>query len=194
MRKVYLLMAIATVMMVGCKNNGSKKADKAAEEAEAAVENTVNAMDEAIEAIEADAEMDAKTALEKLSSAEAAGLVESAEEMLKKNPNAVIPFSAVENKPTFNDSDANEFSKWVSEQVKYPQDAIDQNIQGKVVLQFTVNKEGQVEDVQVLHGVNEALDAEAVRVVSASPKWEPGTQNGTPVNVKYTFPVVFRLN
>ena len=78
--------------------------------------------------------------------------------------------------------------------MKYPQDAIDQNIQGRVVLQFTVNKEGQVEDVTVLRGVNEALDAEAVRVVSASPKWEPGTQNGTPVNVKYTFPVVFRLN
>ena len=192
MRKVYLLMAIATVMMVGCKNNGSKKADKAAEEA--AVENTVNAMDEAIEAIESDAEMDAKTALEKLSSAEAAGLVESAEEMLKKNPNAVIPFSAVENKPTFNDGDANEFSKWVTEQVQYPQEAIDQNIQGRVVLQFTVNKEGQVEDVQVLRGVNDLLDNEAVRVVSSSPKWEPGTQNGTPVNVKYTFPVVFRLN
>jgi TonB family protein len=82
----------------------------------------------------------------------------------------------------------------VSEQVKYPQDAIDENIQGKVVLQFTVTKDGQVEDVQVLHGVSESLDAEAVRVVSASPKWEPGSQNGIPVNVKYTFPVLFRLN
>ena len=180
MRKVYLLMAAALIVMAGCKNNGSKKA-KSAEEAETPVENVVNAMDEAINAIEADAEMDAKTALEKLSSVDASGLVETPEEMLKKNPNAAIPFSAVENKPTFNDSDANEFSKWVSEQVKYPQDAIDQNIQGKVVLQFTVNKEGQVEDVQVVRGVNEALDNEAVRVVSSSPKWEPGTQNGTPV-------------
>jgi protein TonB len=193
MRKVYLLMAAAIVVLAGCKNNGSKKA-KSAEETETPVENVVNAMDEAITAIEADAEMDAKTALEKLSSADASGLLETPEEMLKKNPNAAIPFSAVENKPTFNDSDANEFSKWVSEQVKYPQDAIDENIQGKVVLQFTVNKEGQVEDVQVLHGVSESLDAEAVRVVSSSPKWEPGSQNGTPVNVKYTFPVVFRLN
>ena len=192
MRKLFLLMAAASLLMVGCKNNGSKKA-KAAEEAETPVENVVNAMDEAIEAIESDAEMDAKTALEKLSSADASGLLETPEEMLKKNPNAVIPFSAVENKPTFNDSDANEFSKWVSEQVKYPQDAIDQNIEGRVVLQFTVNKEGQVEDVQVLRGVNESLDQEAVRVVSSSPKWEPGTQNGTPVNVKYTFPVVFRI-
>ena len=78
--------------------------------------------------------------------------------------------------------------------MKYPQDAIDANIQGKVVLQFTVNKEGQVEDVKVLHGVSETLDAEAVRVVSSSPKWEPGSMNGTPVNVKYTFPVLFRLN
>ena len=193
MRKVYLLMAAATIMMVSCKNTGSKKA-QAAEEAETPVENVANAMDQAIEAIEADASMDAKAALEKLSSADASGLVETPEEMLKKNPNAAIPFSAVENKPTFNDSDANEFSKWVSEQVKYPQDAIDANIQGKVVLQFTVNKEGQVEDVKVLHGVSESLDAEAVRVVSSSPKWEPGSMNGTPVNVKYTFPVLFRLN
>jgi len=193
MRKVYLLMAAAILVMAGCKNTGSKKA-KSAEEAETPVENVANAMDEAINAIEADAEMDAKTALEKLSSADASGLLETPEEMLKKNPNAVIPFSAVENKPTFNDNDANEFSKWVSEQVKYPQEAIDQNIQGKVVLQFTVNKEGQVEDVQVVRGVSEALDAEAVRVVSSSPKWEPGSQNGTPVNVKYTFPVLFRLN
>ena len=193
MRKVYLLMAAATLMLVGCKNTGSKKA-QAAEEAETPVENVANAMDQAIEAIEADATMDAKAALEKLSSADASGLVETPEEMLKKNPNAAIPFSAVENKPTFNDSDANEFSKWVSEQVKYPQDAIDANIQGKVVLQFTVNKEGQVEDVKVLHGVSETLDAEAVRVVSSSPKWEPGSMNGTPVNVKYTFPVLFRLD
>ena len=193
MRKLFLLMAAASLLMVGCKNNGSKKT-KAAEEAETPVENVVNAMDEAIEAIEADAEMDAAAAIEKLASAQASGLVESPEEMLKKNPNAAIPFSVVEIKPTFNDSDANEFSKWVSDQVKYPQDAIDQNIQGKVVLQFTVNKEGQVEDVQVLRGVNKALDNEAVRVVSSSPKWEPGTQNGSPVNVKYTFPVVFRIN
>jgi protein TonB len=186
-------MAAATLMLVGCKNTGSKKA-QAAEEAETPVENVANAMDQAIEAIEADANMDAKAALEKLSSADASGLVETPEEMLKKNPNAAIPFSAVENKPTFNDSDANEFSKWVSEQVKYPQDAIDANIQGKVVLQFTVNKEGQVEDVKVLHGVSETLDAEAVRVVSSSPKWEPGSMNGTPVNVKYIFPVLFRLD
>ena len=191
MRKVYLLMAVAAIVMVGCKNNGSKKAQAAEEDA---IERAENAMEAAIEAVDADQEMDAKAAMEKLSAAQAAGLVETPEEMLKKNPNAAIPFSVVENNPTFNNSDAYEFSKWVSEQMQYPQDAIDQNIQGRVVLQFTVNKEGQVEDVQVVRGVNEALDNEAVRVVTASPKWEPGTQNGNPVNVRYTFPVVFRLN
>ena len=191
MRKVYLLMAVAAIVMVGCKNNGSKKAQAAEEDA---IEKAENAMEAAIEAVDADQEMDAKAAMEKLSAAQAAGLVETPEEMLKKNPNAAIPFFVVENKPTFNDSDANEFSKWVSEQMQYPQDAIDQNIQGRVVLQFTVNKDGQVEDVQVVRGVNEALDNEAVRVVTASPKWEPGTQNGNPVNVRYIFPVVFRLN
>lgn len=63
-----------------------------------------------------------------------------------------------------------------------------------MILQFTVSKEGDVKDVEVLRGVNELLDAEAVRVVSASPKWEAGSQNGVPVAVKYTFPVIFRLN
>lgn len=192
MRKIYLLMAAATILMVGCKNVGSKKA-KAAQEAENKVEEAASAVNKAIDAIESDAELDAAAALEKLSAAQASGVVESPEEMLKKNPNAAIPFSLVENKPAFNDSDANAFSQWVNENIKYPQEAIDQNIEGRVVLQFTVDKNGQVKDVQVLRGVNEILDKEAVRVVSASPKWAPGSQNGIPVNVNYTFPVVFRI-
>ena len=138
--------------------------------------------------------MDAREAVEKLTAAQTNDLVESIDEMLKKNPDAVIPFAAVETKPTFNGGDANEFSKWVASELKYPQEAIDQKLEGRVILKFNLSKEGEVQDVQVLKGVNELLDAEAVRVVSASPKWEPGNQNGTPVAVNYIFPVVFRLN
>ena len=100
----------------------------------------------------------------------------------------------MENKPTFAGGDANDFSKWVGENLVYPQEAIDQKLEGRVILQFTVNKEGEVKDVNVLRGVNEILDAEAVRVVSASPKWEVGTQNGIPVAVKYVFPVIFKIH
>lgn len=193
MRKIYVLMAVAAIAMVGCKNNGGKKAaaPAEAEEAPAAVSESMN---KAIEAIEAAEEVDAREAIEKLAAAQSEGLVESVAEILEKNPDAVIPFAAVENKPGFNGGDANDFSKWVSENIQYPQDAIDSKVEGRVILQFTVSKEGDVKDVEVLRGVNELLDAEAVRVVSASPKWEAGSQNGVPVAVKYTFPVIFRLN
>lgn len=193
MRKIYVLMAVAAIAMVGCKNNGGKKAaaPAEAEEAPAAVSESMN---KAIEAIETAEEVDAREAIEKLAAAQSEGLVESVAEILEKNPDAVIPFAAVENKPGFNGGDANDFSKWVSENIQYPQDAIDSKIEGRVILQFTVSKEGDVKDVEVLRGVNELLDAEAVRVVSASPKWEAGSQNGIPVAVKYTFPVIFRLN
>ena len=193
MRKIYVLMAVAAIAMVGCKNNGGKKAAAPAEAEEAPVAVS-ESMNKAIEAIEAAEELDTREAIEKLAAAQSEGLVESVAEILEKNPDAVIPFAAVENKPGFNGGDANDFSKWVSENIQYPQDAIDSKIEGRVILQFTVSKEGDVKDVEVLRGVNELLDAEAVRVVSASPKWEAGSQNGIPVAVKYTFPVIFRLN
>ena len=193
MRKIYVLMAVAAIAMVGCKNNGGKKAAAPAEAEEAPVAVS-ESMNKAIEAIEAAEEVDAREAIEKLAAAQSEGLVESVAEILEKNPDAVIPFAAVENKPGFNGGDANDFAKWVSENIQNPQDAIDSKIEGRVILQFTVSKEGDVKDVEVLRGVNELLDAEAVRVVSASPKWEAGSQNGIPVAVKYTFPVIFRLN
>lgn len=196
MRKIYLLMAAAAILMAGCKNNGAKKAQ--AEQPEAAAEEVAAAaaekMNQAIETVEKAENMTALEAVEALSSAQMAGLEASIDETLKGNPDAVIPFAAVENKPTFNGGDANDFSKWVNEHIEYPQAAVEQNIAGRVILSFTVDKEGQVKDVKVLKGVNELLDNEAVRVVASSPKWEAGNQNGIPVSVNYTFPVIFKLN
>lgn len=196
MRKVYLLMAAAAILMVGCKNNGSKKAAAAAaaqeEEAAAAAAKAYNDAIDAFEAQEGE-EVNIREAVEKLSAAQPGAAVESVAETLEKNPDAVLPFQAVEVKPTFDGGDANDFSKWVNSQIVYPQDAVDQKIEGKVVLQFTVNKLGEVKDVKVVRGVNEILDKEAVRVVESSPKWEPASQNGVPVSVNYTFPVIFRI-
>ena len=104
-----------------------------------------------------------------------------------------IPFQLVDVKPEFNGGDANEFSKWVNSQLKYPEQAKKDEIQGRVTLQFTVGADGVVRDVKVIRGAHELLDAEALRVVSASPKWEPGQQEGKPVAVTYTFPVIFQL-
>ena len=104
-----------------------------------------------------------------------------------------IPFQLVEVKPRFNGGDANEFSKWVNSQLKYPEQAKKDKISGRVTLQFTVGADGVVRDAKVIRGAHELLDAEALRVVSASPKWEPGQQEGKPVAVTYTFPVIFQL-
>ena len=82
-----------------------------------------------------------------------------------------IPFQLVEEKPSFNGGDANEFSKWVNSRLVYPEIAKENGVQGRVTLQFTVNADGTVSNVKVLRGVDSSLDKEAVRVVSSSPKW-----------------------
>ena len=89
---------------------------------------------------------------------------------------APVPFFAVEEKPLFNGGDANEFSKWVNSNLKYPSIAQANGVEGRVTLQFTVNPDGSVSNVKVLRGVDSSLDNEAVRVVSMSPKWTPGRQ------------------
>ena len=104
-----------------------------------------------------------------------------------------IPFQLVEEKPSFNGGDANEFSKWVNSRLVYPEIAKENGVQGRVTLQFTVNADGTVSNVKVLRGVDSSLDKEAVRVVSSSPKWKPGKQRERAVKVTYTFPVIFQL-
>ncbi len=116
------------------------------------------------------------------------------EESQKSEEKKVIPFQLVAQKPGFNGGDANEFSKWVSENVRYPEKCRQSRVQGRVTLQFTVTEEGKVTDVKVLRSVNDEMDKEAVRVISESPLWTPGRdENGEVVPVKYVFPVIFQL-
>ena len=81
----------------------------------------------------------------------------------------------------------------MNENVNYPDEAKKNNISGRVTLQFTVEADGTVANVKVLRGVNPLLDEEAIRVVSSSPQWTPGYQEGSPVRVTYTFPIIFKL-
>ena len=104
-----------------------------------------------------------------------------------------VPFQLVEQKPTFQGGTAAEFSQWVNANLKYPQTAKDAGAQGRVMLQFVVYPDGTVRDTKVLRSVHPDLDAEALRVVSASPDWTPGYVKGEPVKVTYTFPVIFQL-
>ena len=116
--------------------------------------------------------------------------VEVEEEVVEEE---AIPFQLVEEKPSFQGGDANQFSKWVNSRLVYPEIAKENGVQGRVTLQFTVEKDGSVTKVKVLRGVDPPLDKEAVRVVSMSPKWKPGKQRDRAVPVTYTFPVIFQL-
>jgi protein TonB len=104
-----------------------------------------------------------------------------------------LDFIRVEKKPTFNGEEANTFSRWVAQNLIYPEIAKENGVQGRVILQFTILRDGSIGNIKVLRGIDSALEKEAVRVVSQSPKWEPGRQRDRAVNVSYTFPVIFQL-
>jgi protein TonB len=94
--------------------------------------------------------------------------------------------------PTFPGGDG-ELFKFLSNNVKYPVIAQENGIQGRVICQFTVNKDGSIVDVVVVRSVDPSLDKEAIRVIKSMPNWSPGKQRGKPVRVKYTLPVNFKL-
>ncbi|HCY72882.1 MAG TPA: energy transducer TonB [Rikenellaceae bacterium] len=104
-----------------------------------------------------------------------------------------IPYVFVEQKPSFKGGDANAFSKWVASQLVYPEIAKENGVQGRVMISFTIKADGSVANVRVTRSLDPALDKEAVRVVSSSPKWTPGKQRDRAVNVTYSLPVIFQL-
>ena len=86
-----------------------------------------------------------------------------------------------------------ECMKWLGKNINYPAEAKEKGTQGRVIIQFVVEKDGSITEAKVARGVDPLLDAEALRVINSSPKWKPGKQGGQPVRVKYTIPVAFRL-
>mgnify|MGYP000451806595 FL=1 len=117
-------------------------------------------------------------------------VAEVAEETIEEAP---IPYTLVEEKPSFMGGDANEFTKWVYSKIVYPEVARENGISGRVTLQFTIESDGSLTNIKVLRGIDQSLDQEAVRVVSMSPKWTPGKQRDKAVRVTYTFPIMFQL-
>lgn len=101
-------------------------------------------------------------------------------------------FDIVEQQPLFPGGPA-ALLKYLSENTKYPVVAQENGVQGRVTVQFVVEKDGSISDVHVLRGVDPSLDKEAVRVVKSMPRWTPGKQNGITVRVNYRVPVLFRL-
>jgi protein TonB len=102
----------------------------------------------------------------------------------------IISFPAVD--PEFPGGIEN-LKKFISRNLKYPQAAIDNHLEGKVFVRFTIDKKGEVKNAEVIRSIDSSLDKEALRVVALMPKWRPGMTNGKPLNVSYTLPVTFRL-
>ncbi len=102
-------------------------------------------------------------------------------------------FFKVEVMPDFQGGGLDAFLSYIAENIRYPQEAAEEGVQGRVFVEFIVRKDGSVTDAKIVRGVDPLLDKEALRVVSASPQWVPGMQRGQEVDVKFTFPVIFQL-
>ena len=119
-------------------------------------------------------------------------------EPLDKNPEATdmednpLGFRIVEELPQF-PGGAVEFMKWLTRNLKYPMSAQNQKIQGKVMTQFIVNKDGTVSDLKVIQSLNPVCDREALRVLRMMPKWKAGQQDGKPCRTMVCIPIVFKL-
>ena len=114
---------------------------------------------------------------------------EPVEEEVEEEP----VFFIVEDMPRFKGKDSNAFREWIAKNLKYPEVARENGIEGRVFVQFAVNAKGEIVDAKVVRGVDPAIDKEALRVVQSSPKWQPGKQRGKPVKVQFTFPINFVL-
>lgn len=113
-------------------------------------------------------------------------------EVFEPKPDENAIFQVVETQPEFPGGMA-ELMKYLQKNTRYPKVCKEQGLQGRVIVQFVVNTDSTISDVKVVKPVNPHFDEEALRVVKAMPKWNPGKQRGEPVRVRFTLPVTFRL-
>ena len=99
-------------------------------------------------------------------------------------------YAQIDKMPTFQNEDATKFAYWLSSNIEYPQEAIEQGIEGKVVFSFIVEQDGSLSDFKVLQSPSEILDKEIERVFNTSPQWEPGEHMGEKIRVRFTVPVI----
>ncbi|HUW06234.1 MAG TPA: TonB family protein [Williamwhitmania sp.] len=119
---------------------------------------------------------------------------ESNEEIDQPRPddgNRTVYF-LVEDMPTFNNGDYNEFRKYIQQNLQFPIYCLDLGYQGKVFVRFIVDEDGKVINPTIVKSVNPDMDAEVLRVISESPRWKAGMRNGKPVAVAFTFPITFQ--
>ena len=102
-------------------------------------------------------------------------------------------FMLIEDQPLFQGKDVSSFRVWISNNLDYPEIAKENGIQGRVTIQFVIDKNGNMTDIEILASPDRSLSEEAIRILKTSPQWTPGKQRGRPVPVKFAIPVDFRL-
>jgi len=107
--------------------------------------------------------------------------------------NKIVEFYDLSEKPSFGIDGVNGFRKWIAQNIQYPEAPLAAGIQGRVYVQFVIEKDGSLSNIMVARSVDPDLDKEAIRVLQLSPKWNPGKQQGKPVRVNYTFPITFSI-
>ena len=113
--------------------------------------------------------------------------------VVEEEPEEQTIFEVVEQMPEFPNGGMAGLMQFLSKNIKYPTIAQENGTQGRVIVQFVVNRDGSIVDAKVVRSVDPYLDKEALRVINTMPKWKPGMQRGKPVRVKFTVPVMFRL-
>ena len=103
-------------------------------------------------------------------------------------------FDVVEQMPDYPNGGMKGLMEYLHKQIKYPKEAVDKKVEGRVLVQFIVSKEGDIVEPKILRSVDAPLDAEALRVINNLPKWKPGMQKGKPVAVRFTVPITFKLS
>lgn len=119
-------------------------------------------------------------------------VVQAPIEIPEEDPDENIVFVVAEKMPSF-PGGQQALMKYLNENIRYPIIAQENGVQGRVIVQFTVRKDGTIDDVKVVRSADPSLDKEAVRLVKSMPNWEPGKQRGKAVHCKFTVPIVFKL-
>ncbi len=176
------MIAVCAMLVFSCKNEGkgNKEIKDAAEEAVESVEGVAEEVVEGDEAAAAALGEEAKDGIDRTQDA------------LEKL-DGIVPYAAVEAKPTFNGGDADSFVKYVQQNIKYPENALENGVEGKVTVNFVVDANGKIRNAKVVNGVDDELNAEALRVVESAPAWTPAKQNGKNVPVTCSIPVTFKI-
>lgn len=148
---------------------------------------------EVIQVVEDDADVEESNIKSEEDQAEFIDITDIVDVQVEEVPQEEAPFQVVEKMPEF-PGGMEALNAYLRKNIKYPSICRENNIQGRVLIQFIVNRDGSIVDPEVIKSVNPYLDNEAKRVISAMPNWTPGEQRGKTVRVKYTVPVNFKLN